>query len=267
MLLRFLPLVFLGLAFPINVKAEQFNNSSVIALSQAGIDDGVLLAKIDTLPCAYKVGTDDIILLKNSGVTNRVISAMVQRCVGSSRAQGGDDLNPDPSVKRRSGIYAWNPSSTEGKLKAVRPTNAGGARISGNGSIVFPFIARLSVPLSSSQYVTPNNTPSFYFYFEAADNKIGDFGTSESIAAQSPAEFSLIKFKTDKGRKEMTIGKANAFGASVGIDSKYTIPFAVDEVGDGIFKVSVSTPLAAGDYAFAIRAGSDKYRLYEFHVN
>lgn len=247
--------------------AESFNNQSVIALAQAGVDDGVLLAKIDSLPCSYSVGTDDIIHLKHEGVSNRVISAMVQRCIGSSRAQGVDDSSNDPLVKRRSGIYLWNPESVDAKLKIIRPTNAGGVRVTGNGSLIFPYIAKLSIIQPSAQTVSPNTTPVFYFYFEAADNKTGDFGTSDTAAAQSPSEFSLVKFKSDKGVREMTIGKTTAFSSSIGIDPKNTILFNVSEVGDGIFKVEVSQILKSGEYAFVIRAGSDKYRIYDFRIN
>jgi hypothetical protein len=235
-------------------------------LSSAGVDDAVLLAKIDSLPCAYSVGTDDIIRLKNAGVSNRVITAMVQRCIGSSRAQGADDSASDPLVKRRPGIYIWNPAGANAKLQAVRPTNAGGARVTGNGSILFPYVARLTISQASAQILAPTATPIFYFYFEAADNKTGDFGTSESSAAQSPSEFALIKFKSDKGQREMAIGKVTAFNATIGIDPKNTIPVKIDELGDGIFKVEIVSPLKPGEYAFVIRAGSDKYRIYDFRV-
>lgn len=261
-----LPGLALG-ALAVAAQAEEFNNKSIVALAQAGVDDGVVLAKIDSLPCAYKVGTEDIIQLKNAGVTNRVISAMVQRCVGSSRAQGADDSSSDPLVKRRSGIYLWNAASIESKLKLIRPTNAGGVRVTGNGSLVFPFVAKLSVPQPSAQAIVPSLTPTFYFYFEASDNKTGDFGTSETYSAQSPSEFSMVRLKTDKGVREIIIGRTNGFGTSIGIDPKNTIPFVVNEVGDGIFKVEVTAPLKPGEYAFVIRAGSDKYRLYDFRVN
>lgn len=247
-------------------SAESFNNDSIISLSSAGVDDAVLLAKIDSLPCSYNVGTDDIIRLKNAGVSNRVITAMVQRCIGSSRAQGTDDSSSDPLVKRRPGIYLWNPTAADSKLKTVRPTYAGGARVTGNGSILFPYVARLTIAQTSAQTLAPSASPVFYFYFEAADNKTGDFGTSESYAAQSPSEFALIKFKSDKGQREMTIGKVTAFNATVGIDPKNTIPIKIDEVGDGIFKVEVASPLKPGEYAFVIMAGSDKYRIYDFRV-
>lgn len=256
----------IALAVTSAAHAESFNNDSIISLSSAGIDDGVLLAKIDSLPCAYSVGTDDIIRLKNAGVSNRVIAAMVQRCIGSSRAQGTDDSSSDPLVKRRPGIYMWNPNAADAKLKLVRPTNAGGARVTGNGSILFPYVARLTISQPSAQIQAPSMVPIFYFYFEAADNKTGDFGTSDSSAAQSPSEFALIKFKSDKGQREMTIGKVTAFNATVGIDPKNTIPVKIEEVGDGIFKVEIISALKPGEYAFVIRAGSDKYRIYDFRV-
>lgn len=246
--------------------AEAFDNQSVISLSQVGVDDDVILSKIDSLPCSYQVGTDDIIRLKAAGVSNRVIAAMVQRCVGSSRAQGVDEASDDPLKKRKPGIYLWDEAAQTGKVKAVRPTNASGVRVTGNGSLVFPFVAKLSVPQPSAQMISPNRTPIFYFYFEPADARTGDFGNSESSAAQSPSEFSLVRFKGDKGFREMTIGKSNAFGSSIGIDPKNTLPFNVEEVADGTFKVQTGE-LKPGEYAFVIRAGSDKYRLYDFRVN
>ena len=65
----------------------------------------------------------------------------------------------------------------------------------------------------------------------------------------------------------MTIGKANMFNANVGIDPKNTIPFTVSELGDSIYKVNIANPIQAGEYAFVIRAGDSRYRIYDFKVN
>ena len=61
--------------------AEDFNNDSVIALTEAGLDDDVILSKIDALSCQYDVSTDALIHLRNSGVSAVVITAMVQRAL------------------------------------------------------------------------------------------------------------------------------------------------------------------------------------------
>lgn len=252
---------------PSIASADTFDNSSVIALSNAGLGDSVLLAKINNLPCTYDVSTDQIIKLSQAGVSSSVITAMVDRCVGASRAQGSNESSTDPLVKRTPGIYLQSANASGSALKVIRPTNAGGVHTSGNGSLIFPFVAKLSVPQQSAQTVAPSNTPVFYFYFESADSKTGDFGTSQSAAAQSPSEFSLVKFKSSSGQREMTIGKANMFNANVGIDPKNTIPFTVSELGDSIYKVNIANPIQAGEYAFVIRAGDSRYRIYDFKVN
>jgi len=106
----------------------------------------------------------------------------------------------------------------------------------------------------------------FYFYFESADNRIGDFGTSSSAAAQSPSEFGLVRFKMNSGQREMTIGKVSGFNARVGIDPKNTIPFSMSEIGDGIFEVKMNSALQAGQYAFVLKVANDSYRVYDFQV-
>ena len=259
--------VALGFAFmSVQAMAESFDNSSVIALSNAGVGDAVLFAKIDSLPCSYDVSTDQIIRLKGAGVSNAIITAIVNRCTGAARAQGSSGNASDPLSKRPPGIYIDLGDGSASSLRLVRPINAGGAQISGNGSILFPLTANLAVPQASAQTTAPSAKPIFYFYFESADNKTGDFGTSASFAAQSPAEFVLVRMKVSAGQREMTIGKASPFKTAVGFDAKNTLQFSMSEIGDGIFRVEMNATLPSGQYGFVLRAGSDHYRIYDFTV-
>lgn len=248
------------------VLAEPFNNESVIALSSSGIGDDVLLAKINSLPCSYDVSTEEIIRLKNSGVSNQVIAAMVSRCTNSTRAQGAIETSSDPMIKRSPGLYI-NQSIGANDIRVIRPTIIGGGKVSGNGSILFPYKLTLILSQESAQTIAPSNKPVFYFYFETADNRVGDFGTSDSIAAQSPSEFSLVQFKVKKGQRELEYGKVQGMEARAGIDPKKAIPFSVAELGDGIFRVEVNAPLARGQYGFLLQAGSKSFRIYDFAVN
>ena len=243
-------------------RAETFDNDSVIALAGAEVGDDVLLAKINSLPCSYDVSTDAIIRLKKAGVSNVAISAMVDRCIGSTRAQGGDDTSSDPLVKRTPGIYLQRDSG----LAVIRPTTVSSLRVTGNGSILFPYMARMVLPQAAAQVTVPGGNPAFYFYFEAGDARVGDFGTSASAAAQSPSEFSLVRFRLKDGRREVTVGKASAVGGLAGIDPKNTLPFSIAELADGIFKAEMAAPLVAGQYAFILRAGDTAYRIYDFQV-
>ncbi len=52
--------------------------SGVIAMSEAGVDDEVIIAKIRTSQSAFHLSADQIIELKEAGVNQQVIKAMVQ---------------------------------------------------------------------------------------------------------------------------------------------------------------------------------------------
>lgn len=138
--------------------------------------------------------------------------------------------------------------------------------MTGNGSLLFPFRAKLAVPRATAQMAAASPSPAFYFYFETDDAKVADFGASVNASAQSPSEFSLVRFQVKNGQREMVVGKQKLFGASIGIDPKDAIQFSVDEIRDSVFEVLLSAPLEPGEYAFILRAGSDAYRIYDFKV-
>ena len=246
--------------------AEVFGNDSVIALTKAGLGADVLLSKIASLPCSYDVSTEGIMRLKGAGVENPVIAAMVDRCTGASKAQGAVVAGSDPSVKRPPGLYVDLGNGSTRDLVRVRPTNANGGRITGNGSLLFPLRTLLSVPRAMAQIVAGSAQPTFYFYFETDDAKVGDFGTSRTISAQSPAEFTLVRLKPKDGQREITVGKQKMFGGTIGLDPKDSIHFSTEEIGDGIFAVRPGAPLAAGEYGFVLRSGSEAYQVFDFQV-
>lgn len=255
-----------AMTVPSSAWAEDFDNASVVALTDAGIGESVLLAKIASLPCSYDVSTDSLIELRQAGVSSVVIAAMVDRCMGSSSAQGAVDDSSGPAAMRAPGLYIDFGREGAHDIQRIRPTVASGGRVTGNGSLLFPFRMKLGVPRASAQTKSNSSQPVFYFYFETDDRNVGDFGTSATVSAQSPAEFSLVRFKEKKGQRELVVGKAQAFSASVGIDPKDSIQFAIEEIRDGIFSATPLSPLEAGEYGFVLRAGSDSYRIYDFRV-
>ena len=191
---------------------------------------------------------------------------MVDRCSGAAKAQGGVTAAADPSAKRTPGLYIDLGTATDHQITKIRPTNASGARITGNGSILFPYRARLAIPRATAQTLAKSRQPVFYFYFENDDGKVGDFGTAATFAAQSPAEFSLLRLKAKDGQREMVIGKVNGFGASTGFDPKEAIQFSTDEIGDGVFSVRTNQMLEPGDYGFVLQGAKGAYRVYDFQI-
>ncbi len=245
--------------------AQKFDNAAIIALHKAGLGDKVLLAKIDSLPCGYDVSTDALIALNKAGISERVIAEMVGRCTGAVKAQGVDDLS-NPLAQHASGIYVLQDWQMQPKLLLLRPSALSGGRITGNGSLLFPHIAKMVVPRSTSVLTVPVGRPVFYFYFENISRKVGEFGTFSTRQVQSPQEFSLVRMKAGKDQRELTIGKVSVYNQERGIDPKLTIPFQIKEMADNIFQVTVDAGLASGEYAFILAGEKGHFRIYDFAI-
>ena len=247
-----------------SATAQIFNNDSVVALHRAGLKDSAIIAKIDISPCNFDTSTKQIIVLSHLGVSEEVIVAMVERCAGSRRAQGvSDNASDDPQFVHAPGIYL---QESAGALTLLRPTQAAGLKFTGLGSIVFPKKAKLVVPQPSAQLRTPLSRPVFWFYFDPTDRKVSDFGTTTSIAAQSPNEFSLVRFQAVDGNRQFSVGRVEPYVQIVGIETKTTIPFSILEKGDGIFMVQLTEDLPQGEYAFVLPGKASAFRIYDFSI-
>lgn len=245
--------------------AQVFDNSAVIALQKAGLGEGSIMAKVGSLPCGYDVSTGGLVSLKQAGVPDGIITAMVERCSSSSRAQGmvGAD---GPTAAHAPGIYLSQDWLSSSPLQVVRPSRAGAVKVSGNGSILLPLVSTLVIPDDRSGTVVKNRRPTFFFYFEPTDRKVGDFGMASTIAAQSPSEFTLVRLKPRKGAREVSIGKVSALSARSGMSSKAAIDFRVEEIGDSSYKVGFDQELAPGEYGFVLTGANNAARVYDFTV-
>ena len=254
------------------VTAEVMNNQSVLSLAHAGLSDELVIAKVDSEPCNYDVSTNAILALRAASLSDKVIAAMVMRCAASSHVRGvaGDDASADPLVRHTPGVYVMEDWQRPIALQLVRPSKAGGMKTSGNGSIVFPLLAKMVMPTGTSRVPVGSPNPTFYFYFNPSDPNVSDFGQEQSLAAQSPDEFSLIKFKQKGDTRELEVGRASSFDGSLvsfrkGMSSKGKIKFDSEDKGSGIYKVSLNS-LQPGEYAFVFTAGNGNSRIYDFTI-
>lgn len=253
--------------------AETMDNKSIVTLVGAGIGPDLIIDKINTEMCGYDVSMDSIIALKQKGVGDEVIGAMVRRCatLGQERGISGDNSSADPLVMHSPGIYAFERNADDAVLRMVRPSKSSGEKTTGNGSLIFPFKTKMVIPGANSHISVPASAPEFYFYFDVSDEKVSDFGMEDSAAAQSPSEFTLVALTPKKDRRELTVGKASfylgvAVGVKKGVDSKSSLPFEVSEVAAGIFKVVPADTLAVGEYAFVFTGANGAARIYDFSV-
>ncbi len=68
------------------VKPEVLTNASILRMVGAGLDEDTILAKIKSTPANFSLGTDDLILLKEAKIPQRVLRAMLGQRTGEPQA-------------------------------------------------------------------------------------------------------------------------------------------------------------------------------------
>ena len=102
-------------------RQHALSNDTIIKLSKAGLDDTVIIQTIQLQPGAYDTAPDDLISLKNAGVSARVIAAMQAHNAGLSIHTTATEVSPAPLAAGvdEIGVYyqdkdgQWIPLKTE----------------------------------------------------------------------------------------------------------------------------------------------------------
>ena len=88
--------------------------------------------------------------------------------------------------------------------------------------------------------------------------KVTYFGLIAALALSAPTAAETLS-------NDSIIALAKA-GLSEGVDSKYTIHYQTDEIGKGIYKISIDKGLDAGEYAFVFTGTNGNSRIYGFSI-
>ena len=91
---------------------DMMTKDDVIALSNAGVSDNVIIDQIKTTHSYFQLSTQDIVDLANAGVSDRVMSAMI-KSEEPVRSEGGYYSSYYPSWYWYADypfVYPWYPS-------------------------------------------------------------------------------------------------------------------------------------------------------------
>ena len=105
---------------------------------------------------------------------------------------------------------------------------------------------KANLPGRTASLQIENAKPVFYFYLDVTS---GGLNTSSGVPS-TPNEFALVRFNQRSDNREVTIGKANVFGAKGGLSDEYVVQFTPENLGNGIFKITPNINLTKGEYAF-----------------
>ncbi|CAN5373783.1 hypothetical protein BH10ACI1_BH10ACI1_09220 [soil metagenome] len=255
-------IVFFSICFAANTQTfaqgEVMTNNEVISLVKAGLSKQIIVNKIRTSKTDFDLSTNSLIKLKQAGVDDEIVNAMLESKSGrtmtttttNSSNVSNNDPN-DPMSPHNIGIYYYVEKDGQRKMFEMEPnvvtqTRAGGMFGSAMTYGIMKVKVKAKVPGISANMQISETNPVFYFYLNENDN-------SMRAVKAFPAninQFQLIKFHVkDKGR-EVTVGKANAFGGKFGISDEYLVEFSFEKIKDGVFKVTPKTTLANGEYGF-----------------
>lgn len=258
--------------------SELLTNETVISLVNAGLGPEAIEAKISASRGSFDTSTNALIALKQAGVPDSVIAAMLNRSKSPVLAGAvTDNSNPDPLVPHAPGIYLLDPTGL-GRMVRIDATISNQLKTSN----LWGYALTAGISSMKMKAVIPNATarvravgrrPVFYFYFNQTGLLAGinEFNASFAATATSPNEFSLIRLDRKKDRREASVASVNLLsGMKSGISDKARVEFTYEDVAPGVFKVTPNAELAPGEYGFlysiSAQAGSTA-RIFDFTVN
>lgn len=229
-------------------------NDVVLKMIAAGLPDEAIVAKIKTSQTQFDLGTDQLIVLKNRGVSGPVLAAMLQPAPPAAIELSAD--SPDPAKPHFPGIYLVE---SPAKWSRILPTASDQAKTGGIfGYALTGGLASASVKAkisgTAARIQTNNVKPVFYMFFDESVPR-GLSGASVWITGagsqtSSPTELSLVRLVQKSNGREARVGSINIAGSKSGVMDKDRIAFDVEQVRPGVFTVSPKYQLEAGEYGF-----------------
>jgi hypothetical protein len=263
---------------------EVLTNETIAAMTKAGLGPDVIVAKIRSAPSTFDVSVDALIRLKQDGVSDEVINAMIEAgeapppssnaALTRARRTAGPPLPPTPP---ESGIYYAERLDQEEQLVLVEPNVFTQSKQTGVWKQALTYgIAKIRykavLPGAHARLVVASRRPTFYFYFDVPSPGLSSSGTVWGPAT-SAGEFVLARMDAKRTRRELEVGEHGGYtGTSYGVADKSARPFDYERLAPGIYRVTPKADLGDGEYCFlyagavATSGASGGPKLFDFTV-
>ncbi|MBO9499364.1 MAG: hypothetical protein J7496_04185 [Novosphingobium sp.] len=248
----------------------------ILQLNGLGIGDDAIIAKIESDNAIFDLSTDQMIDLRQKGLSSAVVAAMLKTKQNLKPVLSLD--SPDPAVDHAPGLYALMGSGPTAKMERMNFTVSSQAKTGGIfGYALTGGLASASVKVAIQNETAPIHTgpnPRFFFFFEDVSKaaSTNTWASGANTFVNSPAEFTLIELMQKDGRREARVGSLNIAGAKTGVMDKDRIAFRSNEIRPGVFEVNPDRPLETGEYGFIFSLGAGgtngamTARIFDFSV-
>lgn len=258
-------------------SGEQLTNDTIISLVRAGLGPATVVAKINATRGTYDTSTNALITLKQAGVPDPVIAAMLSRSTSPVLAGAvADNSNPNPMAPHSPGIYLLDQRG--GRMARIDPTVSNQTKTSNIWGYAFTYglsKAKLKtvIPNANARVQAFNRRPTFYFYFNQTGPlaTLAEFSMSFAAATTTPSEFSLVRFDQKGDHREAAIMSIGFGSVKTGVSDKSRVGFSYDEIATGVYRVMPSDDLPPGEYGFVASMGTGTAmgaaRIFDFSVS
>ena len=237
---------------------EPLNNEGIIKLVKSGMTEDLIINVIQQQPGSYSFGANDLVVLKEASVSEKIIAAMLAKgkqgmgAAGVAPAAGAvkPGMAGQSSAISAPGIYykknneyfellteevEW---STSGAIRSI--ASAGIVKKDLNGSVSGP----------SSRNFLQNPTEIL-------------LSPPSGVTVNT---YILLPVKPNKGVREFNVGPVNK---KSGV-AKGAIPFGVEKVGENVYRMVLQTPLAPGEYGILAATPGDssteRSKMHTFRI-
>lgn len=262
---------------------EVLTNDAVAAMAKAGLGASVIVAKIRSSPSDFDVSVDALIRLKQDGVDDEVINAMIEADepapdpgapLQRERRVAGPPLPPTPP---ESGIYYAEGIGQEAQLVLVEPNVYTQSKETGVWKQALTYGVtkvryKTVLPGAHSRLVIETRRPTFYFYFDVSSPGLSNAGTVWGPAT-SAGDFVLARMEARRTRRELAVGERGGYtGTAYGVSDKATQPFDFERLAPGVYRVTPKADLKDGEYCFlyggavATSGAAGGPKLFDFTV-
>lgn len=280
-------------------KPETLTNANIVALFKAGLSKSVVLTTIQNASTNFDTSTNGIIDLKQKGVPDDVIEAMINKTskvppvpagtmmpfgaaqpATAPNQPGPGTLDPNNLAALEPGIYYYDDST--GQLMQMdgsvfSQTKVGSGILTAISYGVAKTKAKAVLSSAQANFRINSKTPAFYFIFPHTQG--GNFASQSTSGswysdATSPNEFLLVRFKVKEKSREIVTGSYGTYsGFSGGIDDDNKVAFRSEKVIPGIYRVYLEGPLNDREYAFMFagtaqtaQGGTTSQKAFDFSI-
>lgn len=272
---------------------EVLTNETVVTLTKAGLGTSVIVSKVRTSKSDFDVSSDELVRLKQEGVDDEVISAMIE-AAESAEAAGSDPgttrsrraslrrapatpTGPIPATPSESGIYYAEDLGVEDELVLVEPSIYTQSKETGAWKQALTYgIAKIRyktvLPGAHARLLIDTRRPTFYFFFDVQSGSLSNSGSAWGPAT-SANEFILAKMDVKKSTRELEVGEDGQYtGRKYGVATKASMLFDYEKLAPGVYRVTPKQDLKDGEYCFlyggvvATSGAGGGPKLFDFSV-